>query len=305
MSAASAIGLFICPMENESEIVDKATNVENQLTMDDASAVPTPAYQRSSSTSSNLSRSIEKEFRFNVYLQATIHHNITINSEKPFNIINNYNSSSMETIKNFQDIIPNNVRKNLYESLVNDSFDPSSSVVVADESPKIDELKLEPKLIFNQMGYSNSMSKNPNAIPKIFITGNVTNIDPCFQPKYMVFTWILCLIALATGLKLYYLVKTFMAIIMVICYSTLILGVFPDVFTQPTFTLEPNCLEMPATAQIIILLMVFLTMVTYHARLVEVTSRLDFIWKEQAEKELTNMKSNRYLNDLLIKVSRS
>lgn len=51
-----------------------------------------------------------------------------------------------------------------------------------------------------------------------------------------------------------------------------------------------------------ILLVIFLTMVTYHARLVEVTSRLDFIWKEQAEKELANMKSNRYLNDVLIKV---
>jgi adenylate cyclase 8 len=42
-------------------------------------------------------------------------------------------------------------------------------------------------------------------------------------------------------------------------------------------------------------------MVTYHSRLVEVTSRLDFIWKEQAEKELNNIKSNRHLNDLLIK----
>lgn len=35
----------------------------------------------------------------------------------------------------------------------------------------------------------------------------------------------------------------------------------------------------------------------------KVTSRLDFIWKEQAERELTNMKSNRALNDTLIKVT--
>lgn len=59
---------------------------------------------------------------------------------------------------------------------------------------------------------------------------------------------------------------------------------------------------MPLGAQMTILLVIFLTMVTYHARLVEVTSRLDFIWKEQAEKELANMKSNRFLNDVLIKV---
>lgn len=58
---------------------------------------------------------------------------------------------------------------------------------------------------------------------------------------------------------------------------------------------------MPLSSQMVILLLVFHNMVTYHARLVEVTSRLDFIWKEQAEKELANMKSNRFLNDVLIK----
>lgn len=35
----------------------------------------------------------------------------------------------------------------------------------------------------------------------------------------------------------------------------------------------------------------------------QVTSRLDYIWKEQAEKEQENMKCNRELNDTLIKVS--
>lgn len=37
--------------------------------------------------------------------------------------------------------------------------------------------------------------------------------------------------------------------------------------------------------------------------LFQVTSRLDYIWKEQAEKEQENMKCNRELNDTLIKVS--
>lgn len=123
----------------------------------------------------------------------------------------------------------------------------------------------------------------------------------CLHPEYMVFTWVLCLIALATGLKLYYLVKTCMAFIMLSCYSILILIIFPDVFARSISAAEYVQLGMPLSAQMIILLFVFFTMVTYHARLVEVTSRLDFIWKEQAEKELTNMKSNRMLNDLLIK----
>lgn len=126
----------------------------------------------------------------------------------------------------------------------------------------------------------------------------------CCHPEYLVFTWILCLIALATGLKLYYLVKTFMATIMVVCYAVLISVIFPNVFESSSTETNINSkYDMPLTARMNILLIVFLTMVTYHARLVEVTSRLDFIWKEQAEKELSNMKSNRILNDLLIKVS--
>lgn len=111
------------------------------------------------------------------------------------------------------------------------------------------------------------------------------------------------MIALATGLKLYYLVKTFMAFAMVICYAVLILAVFPTVFQNSSLEVKYQEDGMPLGAQMTILLVIFLTMVTYHARLVEVTSRLDFIWKEQAEKELANMKSNRFLNDVLIKVS--
>uniref|UniRef100_A0A182ND57 adenylate cyclase n=1 Tax=Anopheles dirus TaxID=7168 RepID=A0A182ND57_9DIPT len=122
----------------------------------------------------------------------------------------------------------------------------------------------------------------------------------CVHPEYVVFTWVLCLISLATALKLYYLVKTFMAIAMVACYSFLILLVFEQVFDSYDVQYI-QASGMPLAAQMMILLGVFLTMVTYHARLVEVTSRLDFIWKEQAEKELSNMKSNRHLNDLLIK----
>lgn len=114
-----------------------------------------------------------------------------------------------------------------------------------------------------------------------------------------------------------------MAFAMVIVYAVLILAVYPSVFhnssLEQEYQEEGNLTEqcatiwlhlfqnyhktgMPLGAQMTILLVIFLTIVIYHARLVEVTSRLDFIWKEQAEKELANMKSNRYLNDVLIKV---
>lgn len=91
--------------------------------------------------------------------------------------------------------------------------------------------------------------------------------EPCSHPEYLVFTWVLCLIALATGLKLYYLVKTFMASIMVCCYAILISVVFPEVFENASTESEDNSkYGMPLTARMNILLIVFLTMVTYHAR---------------------------------------
>jgi adenylate cyclase 8 len=121
----------------------------------------------------------------------------------------------------------------------------------------------------------------------------------CVQPKYVVFSWVLCLVALATALKLYYLVKTILAFGLVTVFCILILFVYPDVFSLYNDNQELLGISLPV--QMVILLTAFLTMVIHHARLVEVISRLDFIWKNQAEQELTNMKSNRHLNDTLIK----
>lgn len=55
----------------------------------------------------------------------------------------------------------------------------------------------------------------------------------CVRPEYIVFTWILCLIALASALKLYYLVKTALATLIVSVYATLILVVCKDFFSIP------------------------------------------------------------------------
>lgn len=122
------------------------------------------------------------------------------------------------------------------------------------------------------------------------------------NPEYIVFTWVLCLVSLSTGLKLYYLVKTFLAIVMVFFYGAIILASAPYTFHRVEEIFDNNQQGgMPLSSQMVILLVIFLTIVTYHARLVEVTARLDFIWKEQAERELANMKSNRFLNDVLIK----
>jgi len=60
-----------------------------------------------------------------------------------------------------------------------------------------------------------------------------------------------------------------------------------------------SAISLPA--QMLTFLTVFLVMVTYHGRLVEVTSRLDFLWKQQAERELNDMIESRHNNMQLLK----
>jgi len=47
--------------------------------------------------------------------------------------------------------------------------------------------------------------------------------EQCPALEYIVYTWVLCLVALATALKLYYLVKTTLATVMVSAFTTLYL----------------------------------------------------------------------------------
>jgi hypothetical protein len=56
--------------------------------------------------------------------------------------------------------------------------------------------------------------------------------EQCFAPEYIVYTWVLCLVALATALKLYYLVKTTLASAMVTIFTTLILVAYKEVFDK-------------------------------------------------------------------------
>ncbi|XP_043469096.1 adenylyl cyclase 78C-like isoform X2 [Leptopilina heterotoma] len=123
--------------------------------------------------------------------------------------------------------------------------------------------------------------------------------ENCIRPEYIVFTWILCLIALASSLKLYYLVKTALASVIVLIYAVLIFIIYPDLF--PASYEENDRTAIPLAAQMLIFLIVFLVMVTYHGRLVEVTSRLDFLWKQQAERELSDMIESKHNNMQLLK----
>uniref|UniRef100_A0A146MB14 adenylate cyclase n=6 Tax=Lygus hesperus TaxID=30085 RepID=A0A146MB14_LYGHE len=120
----------------------------------------------------------------------------------------------------------------------------------------------------------------------------------CLHVEHLVFTWVLCLIALATTLKLYFLVKTALAAVMVGGYSYLIMGLYPMIFKQKELDRD---LKMPFYAQMLLMLSIFFVLVAYHARLVEITSRLDFLWKLEAQRELADMRETRKNNRQLLR----
>uniref|UniRef100_A0A1B6EMX3 adenylate cyclase n=1 Tax=Cuerna arida TaxID=1464854 RepID=A0A1B6EMX3_9HEMI len=119
----------------------------------------------------------------------------------------------------------------------------------------------------------------------------------CVHPEYLVFTWVMCLVALATTLKLYFLIKTLLALFMVTFYALLVIKGY-----SKTFINYPDTkLKIPLAYQMLLLLVVFLMLVAYHARLVEVTSRLDFLWKREAQRELSEMRETRRNNRQLLR----
>ncbi|XP_063890876.1 adenylyl cyclase 78C [Helicoverpa armigera] len=104
--------------------------------------------------------------------------------------------------------------------------------------------------------------------------------DECYRPEYVVFTWVLCLVALTSVLKLYYLIKTLLATINVIMYCILLVHFYMYNDIEDTVLLS---------AQMLVLICGFLIVVVVHARQVEVISRLDFMWKRQAKTDLERM----------------
>ncbi|XP_017096098.2 adenylyl cyclase 78C isoform X1 [Drosophila bipectinata] len=263
MCMLSAIGLVLCPSSTYIGTVDEQSR-----------------FLRLASLYSNTSLA-DKEYKLNVYLSATIHHNITISTP----------TSGGGPAASLVDITSAPTDELVRSTLAN--------ALSLNLTPPLEhfERSHRPYTLTNN-GHSVSLSN----LSYVDGSGLRTDVDlegECAHPEYLVFTWVLCLVSLATALKLYYLVKAVMALGMVAFYTALIMLKFSS---GDSFSLgDLSRLGMPLGVQMLILLISFLVMVCYHARLVEVTSRLDFIWKEQAERELTNMKSNRALNDTLIK----
>ncbi|KAF5286671.1 hypothetical protein FQR65_LT12475 [Abscondita terminalis] len=205
-----------------------------------------------------------RDLFLNLNLKATIH-NFSLNEDK------NCNKTCLTYLKEIFGIT---------------SCTQSMSIQMTNESANIiSEQKIE-----NCLGHS--ISKRSLDL------SHYTN--SCPYPEYIVFSWVLCLIALATALKLYYLIKTFLAILMVTCYTVFILVPYHDIFNNHTSEASSSNF-VPLSGQMLILLSIFFLMVAHHARLVEVTSRLDFLWKQQAERELSDMQETRHNNTQLLK----
>ncbi|GFQ79074.1 hypothetical protein TNCT_607601, partial [Trichonephila clavata] len=130
---------------------------------------------------------------------------------------------------------------------------------------------------------------------------NQTSIEPstsqCTDPQYFVLSWILTMVACVSFLKVHYLLKLGLLVFMLSTYILLMIVVFSDVFEGTCH--RKICVSLKIRA--LILLTIFFYMVSYHCRLIEITSRLDFLWKLQAQKELQEMRELRQHNQQLLK----
>lgn len=227
MCMLSAIGLVLCPSSTYIGTADEHSR-----------------FLRMVSPYSNTSMT-EKEFKLNVYLSATIHHNITIStpaSGGPTPLVDITSSGPSDEF----------VRSTL-------------NALTLNLTPPLPQSHRPYTLTTN--GHSVSLSNLSYSDASVMQSSSDVE-GQCAHPEYLVFTWVLCLVSLATALKLYYLVKALMALAMVAFYTTLIMMKFGS---GDSFSLvELSRLGMPLGVQMLILLISFLVMVCYHARLVEV-----------------------------------
>lgn len=109
----------------------------------------------------------------------------------------------------------------------------------------------------------------------------------CCYPQYYVFSWMLYMVACSAFIKLNYLIKVAMLTAMALADILLVKVFFPDVFRRSHKGFE---VIVPVEDRMPILIAVFFYIVVYHCRLTEVTSRLDFLWKRQAQTNLQSMR---------------
>ena len=112
-----------------------------------------------------------------------------------------------------------------------------------------------------------------------------------YNLQYLIHLWIVSIISLSAFIKLYYLYKAILLIIMFLMYIIIIIMFL----SLPEYNADHDVLVYS-----IFYLLLFTIHVLYHGRQVEIASSLDFLWKQQATKELEDMSEmRRHTNQLL------
>lgn len=272
MTVLSSVGLILCPSSSYFD-GNGGNNDEN----DQRSGSLFNTYKATSSNPANSSSTVaiisngDKEIKLNVVLSATIHHNITINT--PIGSGNGMVDANTFLADNLANATTTNdfIRRSIVDAL---NLTKATSNIL---NGSMESFENSPRsLVIGGQRNSNNNNTfltddNYTVFYNDIVIRNEVASPDCAHPEYIVFTWILCLVSLATALKLYYLVKVIMAICMVAFYTTLIQMVFPLIYPKDLIDLEQSRLGMPLGVQMLILLVSFLVMVCYHARLVEVS----------------------------------
>ncbi|XP_075585663.1 adenylyl cyclase 78C isoform X1 [Dermatophagoides farinae] len=174
-------------------------------------------------------------------------------------------------------------------------FDSKSTIR---SSSSLNEI-LIPELDFNKMFLSIQSDKNNQSIIK------QQHYDMFDNSQYFVFLWMLTMVSTTTFLKLPYIIKFTTLSSMTLIYIIIVKFVFIVVFSRQQscsislFTHGEMCMKLETKVFIVLTLCFFL--VIHHCRLIERTSRLDFLWKKQAKRQLQDMREIRHYNAQLLK----
>lgn len=242
MTVLSSVGLFLCP---RSAYFDGSTINEDNLTNRFAlplKLIPALSSPDDENTSITVIENGKKEIKINL---------VQIPKHSP--IISDLTNELMPRIVADRTL---NMNKDALDLIENPERLPmlNNQTIVGN----------------NSFSFQNNLTEENNILAYFTDLNNEPETTNCAHPEYIVFTWILCLVSLATALKLYYLVKVIMAVCMVAFYATLIHLVFPHINPKDMIDVEQSRLGMPLGLQMLMLLAAFLVMVCYHARLVEV-----------------------------------
>lgn len=158
-----------------------------------------------------------QEIIFNLILTATIHHNITLNGIQMQDIFDKSCVLDCDE-QRIKEIIKKYIDKIKLINLNNTENDFDDKIYLNDDVNCLNTTDCSNKSLYRiKRSLSDSVELSREK-------SSETMQDECLHPEYVVFMWVLCLIALATALKLYYLIKTFLAVAMGIFYVTLILA---------------------------------------------------------------------------------